>query len=323
MTELELPGLRGGHPSSFLAALGLLALSRKQQQGMRLSWSLRNGEPVAVFSASGLLDLDDVLVIVEREVQESTGLPGWKRSGVATAPAKVSPREFRRLAEESSEGPVTQMGSVHAWLAALGSDLRLASTGSVAASALFNLSGNQRLGGVVTNLQARLSRTVRKEVRLDVDQVREVLLGRWRYVNGTNSLGFDGAGRKLGAFDGATGATSAVPTLAWLSFHALPLLPTFGTMTTGVVRSGRTDSLVWPIWRQPLGVHAVRVLIGHADVASAALRSASDSPTSSKPEQLDRLGVWRVYASRKESYGQGYGVFHLPTELAPAAFEGA
>jgi hypothetical protein len=291
-SETSVPGLAGTSLLGFLAAIGLLATAGEDLPQLRLSWTLGEQPHAIIASAAEDLSVHELVHLLSRGLARPGFRLGWPEGedGLESAPAKVHVHRYRSLAGRSREGD--------AWVAALASDMSLDEDQFVRRSTLFNLSGQERLGHVVKELDKRVPNG--KE---GAELLSNALLGPWRYVAGVNSLGFDTTGTREAAYDGMNAPTRGVPGAVALALRAMPALPVFGAQTTGVYRLDGRSRFVWPLWSRPLGLNAARVLLGLQE-----LRAVSSQRSPAAEESLRRWGVTMVLVSERTQRG-GKGAY--------------
>lgn len=129
--------------------------------------------------------------------------------------------------------------------------------------------------------------------------------GRKPPPKAASSLGLDPAIRREWAYDPgkppAKTPAATVPGAIMLALQAWPLLPTIHTDGGAATRCfprprGRrgTPDFVWPIWREPLTLNALRALLAHPAVYL----------TPPRPDRLPGFGVATVYGAVQTDHGQ-------------------
>ena len=312
--EVELPALDGREPLGFLAALGVLRLLADEAgTAARLRFSDRTASALIT---SPFPDLD---AVADALVRAATGtdalIPGAPadfpaaKAGTGADPMRVSRRRLSELYQRW-----TGDRQAERWLSVLLTDLAEDNAGRVALTPYSAPSGQQSLRTFFEKPVAA--------VRAEPGRIREALAG-WRRVDGFTGEYLDHRVLRSAA-DHPRGASveAGVPGATWLAVMALPLFRLTGNGRTVAATcwhrvSGRREPvMVWPLWRRPLDLAAVQVLVEHP-----ALRPGLNSggQVSVKPDALPGLEVFLVCgAERQRVQGRNFaGV------LAPVPISGA
>lgn len=286
---IELPALDGRVPLGYLAALGVLRLlSDDTDPGVWLSWAPTT--VTARLHTAAAHDPDDVATMLRSILDREPGrrVPGmpfdFPPSQAAPDPLRCSPERLAQLVAEWELE--TDPAVVSEWVRALVTDLA-SDRGRVDITPLAAPSGKQSFGTM-------FSKTT-QAARGRASSLDEALLS-WRRVDGYTGEYLDHQAL-FDAADSPTGESSerGVPGATWLALMALPLLPVIGDVAgrrRGTGWQATTDGTImrWPLWQQPLDVHAVRCLIDNP-----ALRLNRDGDLHAQQRRrLDRLGVFAL-----------------------------
>lgn len=272
MTAVALPALDGRTPLGFLAALGVLNLLTPSEATARLAWS--DTDCTAVLS--GPWETAEDVVADLRAVLDSIpaggvlpGLPvDFPPLGAAPDKLRLPRAQLRKFADDlwADTG-----GAGERWMASLVTDLCLDDKDRADISLFAAPSGKQSMR---TMLEKPL-----EVLRRHPDALHEALTAWRRYPGVTGEyldhrVLFDAAD----APDGVS-RERGVPGATWLALMAYPLLRTTATafgapLTTGWhYPPGRRESdrrLIYPLWSEPLDVHALQALLRHPVLIGAA-----------------------------------------------------
>ncbi len=144
-------------------------------------------------------------------------------------------------------------------------------------------------------------------------RIREALEA-WRRVEGCTGEYLDAQVLNSAADDplGRTHTERGVPGATWLATMAVPLLRVSGDgqriTATLWHRTSRRHVMLWPLWRRPLDLRAVQVLIEHPCLIPVSPPGpASPSTVAVKRSSWPRLSIIGVYgAERLRVAGQDY-----------------
>lgn len=176
------------------------------------------------------------------------------------------------------------------------------SKGNTKPTALHFTAGQQSFLTMVESLRAGIT----------VEDVREALVGPWRYSSTLPSLSWDSSVTRLYALragDPSKEKRGSIPAAYWLGVQALAFFAVCvdgGVLSTPGVKGGWKDSrFCWPLWSPPLGVPTI----------SALLRT---DPTKMSSRDRSAMGVTHVFASRISRSDQGgYGSFSPAEVVVP------
>jgi hypothetical protein len=297
-TAVELPALDGRDPLGFLAALGLLRIIRGEQcTNVGLSFSDTAGTATLHSPLTSIDEIASELNTVIARAAGDTAIVGvdarfpLRKSGSGPDPMRVPRHEFPRLVER-----VSALGhEAGEWLSVLVTDLAVDRQGRVALTPFTAPSGQQSLRTFfTTSLQF-----VRKEPCL----LKEALEG-WRRVDGFTGEYLDHRViRDAADHPSGKSVEAGVPGATWLATMALPLLRLTGDGTRPNATLWHSDArrsvMLWPLWRQTLDQHAVRILLQHA-----AVRPIAIDPLRVNKERLRPLGVFEVCGAERQHEGR-------------------
>lgn len=262
MTAVALPALDGRSALGFLASLGLFRLLVDHTKAdVRLSFSDQTATAVLHSTYETCQEIADELGRIIDQTPEDGVLPGAApafpprgSAGKGGDPLRVSRDKYRDLRDNSCETETLR------WLTGLVTDLGVDDKDRVALSPFCAPTGKQT------------ARSFFEKPTVEVRQERQHLLHAltsWRRVAGFTGEYLDHRVLR-GAADHPGGKSSeiGVPGATWLAVMALPLLRLAGDGTTATATlwrrvPGHPPVMVWPLWRQPLDITAVTVLIEH------------------------------------------------------------
>ncbi|MEQ1564510.1 MAG: hypothetical protein ABMA64_02645 [Myxococcota bacterium] len=301
---IELSGLDGSNPLGFLAAVGLLRWLVDEHGCTDARLWFRPGDWRArIDGAPGVEPLVDAVAIDAVGWLQRAAL-GFRyevskgKEVREVADLKPPPERFRTwLGELRKDRDWTSLGFAAGYASEGGQDR----SGMVKPTALHFTAGQQQFLGAVCEIAESLT----------TDDVREALIGPWRYAREVKSLSWDASVSRDYALrygNPAKEARQGNPGADWLAFHALPLFPVMArggqAATAGAGGGWKNGHFRWPLWDQPAGLGAVRSLVVSRDVErwTAAQRRL--------------VGVMVVFASAITRSDQGgYGAFG-PAHLA-------
>jgi hypothetical protein len=304
MTAIPCPALDGREPLGFLAAIGTLRLlADHADPAATLHWSTTDASAVIdTTAADDSAALAAWLAGIIDGIGQGRVIPGAPQDlpppGEAPDRIRLAPTALHHYVSNLAGDRITN----HRWIASLVTDLAVDDKGRAAISLLAAPSGKQSMR---TMLEKPLDLIRRSPGRLDE------ALQNWVRVPGCTGEYLDH--RVL--FDAADSPDGqprerGVPGATWLALMAYPLLRTTSLdgrlpVTTGWRRTPAGPVFEWPLWRPPLTVEAVQVLLEHPAVHSQDL-------TASKAHAA--LGVFAIHrAQRRRVSGRNFaGV------LAPA-----
>ncbi|MDQ1711969.1 MAG: hypothetical protein QOE45_1419 [Frankiaceae bacterium] len=305
---IELSALHGMDPLGFLTALGVLRLvGASADPGVRLSFAPETGR--ALLWSDTLKEVDAVTDALTAELDAvgpeaviphaGPDLPTAK-AGSGSDPMRVERPDFPGLVGRlrADSGVVADT-----WLPALLTDLAVERDRPRVALTPFTAPSGQQ------TLRTFFEKSL-EMVRARPEYLREALVG-WRRAGDTPATAFSGeyldhrAIRSAADHPSGKSLEAGVPGATWLAIMALPLLRVTGNGGHAVTASlwhriPKRSVMVWPVWRQPLEVHGVRVLLEHPDLRPRGAAAVDG-------QRLAGLGVFAVGgATRKRLEGRTF-----------------
>lgn len=252
MNEVTLTGLDGANPLGFLAALGVLEVLHDRGEPARIRWRDEGGwRPVISCDA----DLDRLVTWIDEDRRACVDDPALQLEYDGKRDLKPEPPVFReylqRLAAESSP---TARRSVD-WAGSFASDMVKDNNGNTKPTALHFTAGQQQFLKMVADLVEGTT----------AEDVREALVGPWRYASPLPVMGWDSTANRdyaLRASNPSTDKKLGVPGADWLALRGLGYLPAFPVKdrvhTTGCTGGWKSGKFSWALWTVPLARDVVR-----------------------------------------------------------------
>jgi len=252
MTEFALKPLIGTNPLGVLAALGAFDVAHRLLPDIpvTLHWS---GGLIPHPVLSGPEHVEHLIALIDTDRQR------WASSTVLTGPAGEAPSDLKlesnRIRDWIQEASVSSHPEDLKLLHALVSEDAVAGTGDSKPTHLHFTAGQQKFLSMVRILNQELT----------VDQLREALIGPWRYESELPVLGWDSRGERIYALRGFSPSgdkKTGVPGADWLGFLGLRFFPVATTpsgalLTSCCSRRWKTGTLTWPLWDRPLSERAI------------------------------------------------------------------
>ncbi len=284
MRRIELTGLRGDLPIGAMAALAVLRICSRSERiaGAKLCWSGDVGDFRAALETENDVSAEDLLHALVSDVHRKRDWPDWEQVKTLT------PEEFRPVATDSVSTSLPDNRERCDWIGCLTTELSVSRDGKLESTPFDMSVARQKF---LTDAR-RLSATVGSD-----DEYREALFGPWKYRDDQHSLGWDPTTIRLGAFTYKAPTdmvNSGVRAAVWLAFQSLPLFACFyagGLRTRGFMQNRRETTLVWPIWRPPISLQELAILLGWVGVYK-------DAPKPKRAEMRAR-GIAAVYRSER------------------------
>lgn len=310
--NLVLTGLIGSSPLGALAAFGLLRVCSEipSLSDTRLYWSTGpEGGPVddwvAVLRVSEEIDETKLIELLEnRQKHRPLGIFEWSDD------IRVEADNYRVHLNKYAKDATLSDRLCADYFAAFGSEMVTDdSQDLIKPTAFYMTSGQQKFLKIVRDFGEFMSNG-------SSPAFEEALFGPWLYRGEIHSMGWDPSTERTYAYrhrdpkkktkdDFPRSVLGAI----WLAVESLPLFPTAvsgGRLgTTCFIRSGRNSMLVWPIWKSPISIDALRSLLMTSELV---LGKASW-------ESLGRRGVVAVYQSVRSEFAKGYAILR-PANLA-------
>lgn len=300
MHAIPLPGIDGGHPLGFLAALGSLrtACSLFPDAEPSLAWKLA-GAWQPILGLPDPLSEEDLCERFAEQLGAMRNHPGLGDGG-ATAlgdDLTVSVATYRRFAEAAAAA-ASQSDRTWADLAtAFGTDGVGSAEGKIEDTAFRTMSGAGH---------QHFLRSIRELVCLTTsDDLRRALFQQWAYEDDRPTLRWDPEDDRRYAYrwsDPSSSSRSPIRTVRGanrLAVEALPFFPTLpGSRRAVTVGFGRpTRGRVpwrWPIWQPPCNADVVRCLLS--------LPGLHGEPN--PRDQLAAMGIVEVYETNRITVGK-------------------
>jgi hypothetical protein len=305
MKTLALTGLDGSNPLGFLAALGVLNVLSDEDGESTLQWRPGDWRPVV----TGAVDADSLVEALRVDLgtwaeDPCLALKYAKRSKVPEGAApkgrlawdlKPPPLEFgaylERLLDTTGPGRRRSVDFAAAFATQTAQD----NNGNTKPTALHFTAGQQQFLEMVAQLRAGVTE----------EDLREAVLGPWRYERVLPVLGWDCTAARLWAFradDPSKAEKRGVPGADWLAFRGLSFIRVAPVgrqiATTGCSGGWKSGRFRWPLWDRPLTRDSAQVAI--------------QLPALDEMREADRRarGVAAVFSSaiRRSDQG-GYGSF--------------
>lgn len=330
MKGVPLQALRPSHPLAYLAALGLQRLvALRADEHAKLAWE---GASTLCAWLHTKLTKDQVLDALEAEwnAQANRGTPCLiERDGMPVSlppkahvtieekykrdengaiklsrrgepqlldgladPSKLLPEEFSILATAVRADPG------ESWLRAIGTDVRIekeSSLPTITRSQFYLLSRQQTFSQQCDSLLCRIR--IGEEERFRRHLLQEAIDG-WRRYEMTGGMNWDiGANQNAAESPIGDSRMMLVPGAVWLAINALPLFPVSvrrrKVCTRGWQEIENRSTFIMPVWRRPLDILAIEVLLDHpllGETLSKKKKNLCDA--------LTTLGVSAVYCTR-------------------------
>lgn len=256
MNSMRFPGLDGSNPLAFLAALGVLQAISESSPDAALAWEFcGTWQPDLV---SPYTQVEAVIEALDTDRQSCITDAALMLEYDAKRDLKPAPCRFREyLGQLVQLSSPRQRRSVD-WASAFATDVAVDNNGNIKPTALHFTAGQQQFLQMVWELVRSVTR----------DDLREALLGPWRYQRPLPVLGWDATSSRdyaLRASDPSTDKKLGVPGADWLAVRALAMLPTVphGTriLTTGCSGGWKDGRFHWPLWTVPITAPVVRSLL--------------------------------------------------------------
>ncbi|GAA3733432.1 type I-G CRISPR-associated helicase/endonuclease Cas3g [Salinactinospora qingdaonensis] len=297
---VELPALDGRDPLGFLTSLGLLRLlTTESTLDARLSFNpatataqltspLPDTEAIATELTTLLASIGDDQLLIAMPSAWPPHAPRGKD------PLRVTPEEFPDLINRTHN---LSERATHEWLAAIATDLTTDTTGRCALTPFMAPAGKQQ---VATFFAKPLH-----ALRDDPARLHQALT-TWRRLDNFTGEYFDHrAIRTAGDLPTGESTPAGVPGPTWLATQALPLtrLTSHGSSPLATLwhRLGGRRIMVWPVWRSPLDLAAVQVLVEHPALRPTPHDAVARPEPSVPRDRIAPLGVITMAAAERRS----------------------
>jgi hypothetical protein len=313
---VALPGLRGGDPLGFVAAMGLLSLSEQGEiPHLRLGWTA-GGAPLAIVDGpiASVEDLASSLsAAFDRLRRAGAAIPGVPPDfPLATSGTK----DPMRMSRDEMRGYYERFGSrwldhgdpwPARWLIALAAQaaVKQAERGDVELTPFYAPTGRM---------------TMRSSIFEKTVQATEAVGGPADALVGWRRTSYDGANfderakRDAGVTTSGEADNQGAPSPTWLAAMGMRFFPIadMGTACQTVgwqrvrlhPRPYTTRSLIWPVWEPLLDPPGVRALLAHPAME---LEAAGEAVAPRRPWELEGLGVAHLFGSSRRTLEQGDG----------------
>ena len=292
MHELILEPLDGANPLGLFAALGVAAAVADAGIGSTLEWRYSGGWRAVLRSACA--DVDDLVAVLDADRKACLHDRMLALEYDGKRDLKPPPHRLRELLESlMSDVSPTRRRSID-WASSFMSEGAVANKGDTKPTAFHFTAGQQQFLQMVGELLDGVT----------PDDLREAVVGPWRYTRPLPVMGWDATTSRdyaLRAKNPSIDSKYGVPGADWLGVRGLVFFPTLvrGTrlLTTGCSGGWKDGTFTWPLWTVPLSADALRSVFS-LNVAAMP-----------RDERLAR-GVGAVFASRiRRSDQGGYGSF--------------
>ncbi len=305
--SIELQPLIGTNPLGFFAALGVLAAIERQDPASapKLSWSDGIVPRACVDGPSGVDELVGLLD-ADRRAWASSLILSSGPDGSPVADVKSDEAGIRSWASRIRADATASNRRDSDQFVALLAENALAGKNDAKPSLLHFTAGQQKFLAMARELNEKV----------DLDLLREAVVGPWSYESSLPVLGWDARGERIYALRGTDPSKdkkTGVPGADWLAFSALGLFPSAKNggagrdqlLTTGCRGTWKQGRFHWPLWSPPLSLDVVRSLL--------AFEGLVDEPLALQRQR----GVFRVLEApiRRSDQG-GYGSFGPSSEPA-------
>lgn len=307
MTGIALPALRGRNPLGLFAALGALDVATRSLPDKRVTLRWTEGlEPCAVLC--GPDDVDHLVSLCHADLArwESSPILTWGPDGTPLDDLKPEPDHLTAWTAAVLEDAARTRERVDVdlfnALVAEGAKDRKGATKPTAFHFTF---GNQKFLAIVRKLRGGI----------DSDDLREALVGPWRFDSALPTLRWDLRIERIYAlrgFNPQDERNPGVPGADWLGFLGLRFFPVAsrrgGLLTTACAGPWKRETFTWPLWHVDLTSLVAASLLADTQVVSM---NAADR------RQLGVHEVLRAPIRRPET--AGYGNFGAPEPVSGSA----
>ncbi len=299
MNEILLPALDGANPLGFLAALGVLNAATDHGVSARLAWrDVGRWRPVL----SGFEgDIDALMALVDCDRVECASDAALTFSYGGIRDLKPPPEMWRSFVRALALRALPDGRRSIDWVAAFATDVAVDNNGNTKPTALHFTAGQQKFLEMAIALQERVT----------LEDLREALIGPWKYTRELPVLNWDATTSRdyaLRAADPSKEKKTGVPGADWLAIRGLPFLRTFPRanriLTTCCSGEWKTGRFRWPLWNVPL----------RRDVVHSLLRMPGIGQMGARLRQQRGIAVLFESAIRRSDQG-GYGSFSPPAVI--------
>lgn len=275
---MRLTGLKAHHPLGFLAACGLLRLTRDA----RLGWSHdENSDIRMAYISINDIEADKLKGHLVQRVADSAASFVECLEEYSISEAESAVDDFRKAGMKALDASHAARGASPAieLIASIGSDIKTSKkkTGKDKGKNVIDTSNFAMTSGqqdLIVGIRGAAEQMGKKSEKGDVlpkvrEAIEEALFGPWLYRDDEHSLGWDPESQRLHALRNKAPTNDSknrsVRGALFLASQALPLFPCFVVggkrRTTGFEQNG--DWFSWPIWRQSISLDTLRSLLCH------------------------------------------------------------
>ncbi|MEQ9406671.1 MAG: hypothetical protein RIK87_03055 [Fuerstiella sp.] len=290
--DLPLPGLDGGNPLAFLAALGTLHVSTNINPQARLRWECIGSRLSPVLSGLGC-DADEAVSALHSHLHEMSVEALEINDKLPFAATEF--RDFLLSVAREKDCRSANFGC------AFGSEVYVRESDNTFDDTQFRM---VRSGDAAGNGLLAYAAKIRKLTTLDC--LKRTLLYEWDYADGPPGFRWDPVGDVPYAYgwsDPSKTAASMMTGANSLAIEGLLMFPTIPgerkLQTTAFHRFGRDTYLTWPLWSAPVTCDVVRSLLTLPELADAVPHR----------QTLAARSIIEVYRCRRYASSQYYSNF--------------
>jgi hypothetical protein len=293
-------GPHGQNLLGFLCSVGVLAALERiyPEHRPKMRWQWHNIHWHPVWSLEHELADDELIAALQSHLTSRCAAPEFTTLGDRLP---VAVEEFHQFAQSAAAGASPGDRTIADFAAAFGCEALTANKRHKATKKREAMIQDTPFRTVNTGKQRFLA-FIRTVHAVTVDEVREAIIGPWRYQDAKPSLRWDPIDARDGAISGKQPRDTEILTVRAanaLASEALRLFPTAptsrGLLTTGFAKDETGEIYFsWPIWTPPIGPDVLRSLVAHPEL----IAKHPDR------QQLQTMGVALVYRSRRIELGR-------------------
>ncbi len=282
MRQVLLTGIDGMNPLGFFAALGVLRTLEDCSQGglhPRLSW-VNEGYWRPVISGIGSIDeiAEKIWGDLETWKTEPALQLAYSKTGKrmkrgkpgSVQDLKPAPHIQRAFYKEGVESALEGSARTARVIAAFGSEVAVDNNENIKPSALHFTAGQQQFLKMVNQIAAGVN----------LEDIRQALVGPWTYDSTLPSLSWTGTGARMWALRASNPSKDkrgSCPGAEWLAFVGMSFFPCAPQAaangrrtrveTTSVHGGWKNSAFTWPLWSPPASATAVASLLRTSKLA--------------------------------------------------------